>query len=464
MPVDTSMYGNIQPVQIRDPLEQYSRLAQLKSLQSKTRLEDLQGQAAEQSMADTAAERAAATSVGGDISRLPGAYLQAGAGKQAIAAEAARIKATQEQAGTEHTRAQTADLKAAAFATSAASIIRDPSDEGVKRALDSYESQGYKVDPRAFEAFQKATPDQRRQLAINTAIGHPKGALVLKELFPETSVQDSGVAGQPPISTVKSRPGLTIPQPGQAKPKVAEPVDLAKVSPSELEAGYRYFSDGTLPPNMGRGVQGAAQGTRIRDIAAAISQNLGISPEEARANQLAFKGGGTALTKLILREAGVGANVRNFDFNADQALKLSDQVDRTGIPVVNAWMNAGRRSVSGNPALSAFDVAVKTTVNEFAQIVSGTTAGATTEGEKKKAENLLSSAQTPEQIKSVINQMRIESQNRMKSFADQKAEVIRNMRGKTSTIGAVNAAPVQVSPEAQKLIDKYAPPSGGTHG
>lgn len=227
------------------------------------------------------------------------------------------------------------------------------------------------------------------------------------------------------------------------------PIDLSKVSPADLEAGYRYFSDGTLPPNMGRGMQGSAQATNIRNIAAQISQNLGVAPEDVRANQLAFKGSGTAVTQLLRREAQIGANVKNFDFNADQVLQLSNKVDRTGTPIINGWLNAGRRAVSGDPQISAFDVAVKTTVNEFAQIVGGTTAGATTEGEKQKAEKLLSAAQTPQQIVSVINQMRIESQNRMKSFADQKKQVLSGMRAGapiTPATSAPSAAPGATPP------------------
>lgn len=232
-----------------------------------------------------------------------------------------------------------------------------------------------------------------------------------------------------------------------------EQIDIAKVSAADLEAGYRYFSDGTLPPNMGRGTQGTAQSTRIRSIAAQISQNLGISPEEARANQLAFKGSASALTPLLRREAQIGANVKNFDFNAGQVAQLSQKVDRTGVPVVNAWLNAGRRSVAGNPDVSAFDVAVKTTVNEFAQIVSGTTAGATTEGEKQKAEKLLSAAQTPAQITSVLNQMKIESQNRMKSFADQKREVLGNMRAGGASKPEASAAPPTAQSAAPTRAD-----------
>lgn len=247
---------------------------------------------------------------------------------------------------------------------------------------------------------------------------------------------------------------------GLSSPDTTEKVDLKNVAPVDLHAAYRYFADGTLPPNIGRGVQGMAESRRIRNIAAEISASLGISPEDVRANQMAFKGNATAMTQLIRREAGVGANVRNFDFNADQVLKLSQEVDRTGVPVVNRWLNAGRRSVSGDPQLAAFDVAVKTTVNEFAQIVSGTTAGATTEGEKKKAEDLLNAQQTPQAIVAVVNQMRIESQNRMRSFSDEKQRMVRTMIGggaqpQPAAPAAPAAAPATggLSPDEQTELD-----------
>ena len=204
---------------------------------------------------------------------------------------------------------------------------------------------------------------------------------------------------------------------------------------------------------MGRGTQGAAEALRIRTIAASLDAQGGGSPEDARIRQLALKGDVTAINQIRKREVAVGANVKNFDFNADQALQLSAKVDRTGVPIANAWINAGRRSVTGNPELSAFDVAVKTTVNEFAQIVSGTTAGATTEGEKKKAEALLNSAQTPQQLSAVINQMKIESQNRMRSFAEQRAESM-------PTNGAKPAAPKVsaasgVPPDIAAILQKH---------
>lgn len=266
-----------------------------------------------------------------------------------------------------------------------------------------------------------------------------------------THVQTTGMtqAGENSRSAAQRATQMTIaglnPDGSQRMPATGADgqIDLTKVNPADLAAAYRYKTDGTLPPNMGRGVQGAAEGLRIRTIASALDSQAGESPEDARVRQLALKGDVGAINQMRKREIAVGANVKNFDFNADQALQLSAKVDRSGVPLVNSWINAGRRSVTGNPDLSAFDVAVKTTVNEFAQIVSGTTNGATTEGEKKKAEALLNAAQTPEQVMSVINQMKVESRNRMASFAAQRAEAMPT--NKKSVTPAAGSAPKTVN-------------------
>lgn len=233
-----------------------------------------------------------------------------------------------------------------------------------------------------------------------------------------TIAKDLTVAGLNPDGSVKA-----LATDGSGK------IDLSKVAPEDLAAAYRYKTDGTLPPNMGRGQQGAVESRKLRAIASALDDQSGESPEDARIRQLALKGDVSAINKMRQREVAVGANVKNFDFNADQVMQLSGQVDRTGVPIVNAWMNAGRRAVTGNPQLAAFDTALKTTVNEFAQIVSGTTSGATTEGEKKKAEALLNAQQTAEGVAAVINQMRVESKNRMSSFAAQRQQSMPTNRG-----------------------------------
>jgi hypothetical protein len=190
---------------------------------------------------------------------------------------------------------------------------------------------------------------------------------------------------------------------------------------SVINAATRYNMDGTLPPNLGRGTQGPRQTAQILNEAARQAAARGDSPEAQRIAQLANKASSQALGTIEKQSTMVGAFEKNFTKNADIALELSQKVDRTGVPILNKWINAGRRSVTGDADLAAFDANIKATVNEYAKIVGGGTgSGATAQGEIAKIEGLLSAAQTPQQVASVISLMKRETANRLQAFEEQR--------------------------------------------
>ncbi len=209
-------------------------------------------------------------------------------------------------------------------------------------------------------------------------------------------------------------------------PQDAGVTGTGQLAPEAADAAAgRYLLDGTLPTNLGRGTQGATNTTRILNRAAEIAAQRGDTPEAQRISQLAAKASTAALTDLSKRQAQVGAFERTFSRNADLVESISAKVDRTGVPIVNKWIQAGKRAVMGDPDIVAFDAAIKGAANEYTKIVSGAMGNtALAEGEIKKIENLLSAAQTPEQVRNVLNTMRIETQNRMKGFAEEKASLM----------------------------------------
>ena len=202
------------------------------------------------------------------------------------------------------------------------------------------------------------------------------------------------------------------------------------LSPAAVtNAAVRYNIDSTLPANLGRGTQGPRQTAQILNEAANLAAARGETAEEQRIRQLANKSYAQALSKITTQEAVVGAAEKNFTANADMVRGLSQKVDRTGVPILNKWINAGKRSVLGDPDIAALDANIKATVNEYAKIVGGGTgSGATAQGEVTKIEGLLSAAQSPAQIESVLNVMAKEVGNRKQSFKDQKTEITDNMK------------------------------------
>lgn len=232
------------------------------------------------------------------------------------------------------------------------------------------------------------------------------------------------------------------------------PIDGAGLSEqARIAAATRYRIDGTLPAGIGRGTQGARDTRAILDEAASQSAAAGDTPEAARIAQIANKANSAALNKLQQQQTMVGAFEKNFTKNADMAEQLSAAVDRTGVPIVNKWINAGKRSVSGDADLSAFDASLKATVNEYAKIVSGATGGAgAAQGEIAKVEGLLNAAQTTGQVSAVLNLMRKETQNRMAAFDDEKSQ----LTGSMVHPGSRPAAPAGGVPaDIQAIIDRH---------
>lgn len=205
----------------------------------------------------------------------------------------------------------------------------------------------------------------------------------------------------------------------------------ASFTPGAIDnAAARYNIDGTLPP-MGMGNAGSQARSAILNRAAELAGANGLSPDEQRIAQIGNKGNSAAISKLQQQKTMVGAFERNFNMNADIVKEFSAKVDRTGVPIMNKWINAGKRAVAGDPELSAFDASVKAVSNEYAKIVSGSMGNtAVAEGEIKKIESLLNAAQTPQQVTAVVNLMQRETHNRMQGFDDEMSSLRESMKQK----------------------------------
>lgn len=229
------------------------------------------------------------------------------------------------------------------------------------------------------------------------------------------------------------------------------------ISPDAIaNAASRYNIDGTLPAT-GMGKSGAAARAAILNKAAELASASGISGDDQRIAQIGNKANSAALSKLQQQQTMVGAFEKNFNKNADIALGLSSVADRTGIPLVNKWVNAGKRSIGGDPDLAAFDASIKATVNEYGKIVSGSMGNtAVAEGEIKKVEGLLNSAQTQQQVTAVLNLMKRETQNRMQGFEDEKSQLRGSMTGKKNDVHTpvINGASTGAKPSLNDIFGK----------
>jgi len=201
------------------------------------------------------------------------------------------------------------------------------------------------------------------------------------------------------------------------------------------EAAIRYANgDVTVLQNIGMGKDAAPVKAEIRNRAAKIHKDAGVDPSDVTdyaQNQRAIAG---ALLQITKQKTSIGAFERTALNNLDLALQASSKVDRTGVPIFNQWLQAGRVA-TGDSAASKFHAANETFINEYAKVMSGGTgAAATTDSATAHARSLLNTAMTPEQYKSVMDQLKQEMDSRMLSF-DQEIEHL-----KAGRPGAKNSA------------------------
>lgn len=193
---------------------------------------------------------------------------------------------------------------------------------------------------------------------------------------------------------------------------------------------HQYMMTGTLPP-LGMGKAAASNRDKILNRAAEIETETGATGADAVTRHLAIKSSGAALTQNTKTLAAVSQFENTASKNADLMLSLALKGgSQTGAPVINRWLQAGRKQIAGDPDVSNFDIALGTFADEYAKIVSGATgAQGSTDASRREAYDRLSKYATQGQLQSGIATMKKEMANRIQALQDQQStltETIRN--------------------------------------
>lgn len=440
--MDTSAPAKI----VAAPLEVYNAaktnaMAQ-RQAEQQNQINALALQKAQRDMAEEEAMKGIYRQYGNDMNALAGGLMKGGFGKQGL-----DIMTKQQ----EMQKAKIDRLKSIADLTQseAVKVLANPTPQAALSMTENMERlTGVPNTQARQEISALTTPDEVKQWALGHLgkaeyiLGKPTTTSTgSQELFgvqnpltgaftPATSIQKFATPGELLSAQTTVR--------GQDLRNEAETAS-SPMSPEAIEnAAARYNMFGVLPP-LGMGKKAAASKTAILEKAAQTSRTSGATPESIAIDTATSQANKEALTQLTKQEAMVNAYEKTFSKNADLVKNLSNQVSRTGIPLVNSWINAGKRAGTGDPELSKFDAAIKATVNEYSKILSGSMGNAAmAESEVKKVESLLNAAQTPQQITALIDFMKQETGNRTSSFVEQKKMLTEGMvpgkvtRGPTS--------------------------------
>jgi hypothetical protein len=221
-------------------------------------------------------------------------------------------------------------------------------------------------------------------------------------------------------------------------------------------AADRFLTDGTLPTGISKPNRDA-----IMNRAAAMAKEKGINPD--RVAQLEVTANKQALGQLSKTETMVGAFEKNFVKNVKIVENLNKKRDSAGVPLLQKWINVGKKAGTGDPDLAAINVAIKAVVNEYGKIVSGSMGNtAVAVSEIKRMEDLLNAAQNPEDVQAVLNVMRAETQNRMEGFKEQRAELTTSMRSSTTAPAAKPNPPTPYTDaEKERRYQEWKAKQGG---
>ncbi len=192
-------------------------------------------------------------------------------------------------------------------------------------------------------------------------------------------------------------------------------------------AAERYHTDGTLPP-MGMGKGGATARSLILNRASELWPS--VVGQNQRVDQLANKANSASLANLQKQTTMINSYEYMANKNADIALEMSRNVDRTGVPVFNRWILAGRNALAGDVDVSKFNTAINGLAGEYAKIVSGSMGNtALSDAARHEAQKILNNAATQEQFEANVRLIQREMKNRTAGLEAQKQELLQSMKG-----------------------------------
>lgn len=300
-------------------------------------------------------------------------------------------------------------------------------------------------DPKLAMQYYKMLLNGAKAFDDKTASMDESGNVITKDVLGNTiDIKPAAVKAEKPVPVMVNGKPKTVKVPGTNEVKILmsdgtlsaggsipkpEPLEDASNSftPAAIDnAAARYNIDGTLPP-MGMGKGGSAARSQILNRAAELAS--GVNGTDQRVAQLTTKASASTLLQLKKTITMIKAFEEMANKNADIALEMSDKVDRTGSPVVNRWIQAGRNKLLGDDDVSTFNTAVNVFANEYAKIMSGSMGNTpVSDSARKEAHEILNTAQTPAQLKANIKLLQREMKNRIIGLDESEHELIQQMK------------------------------------
>jgi hypothetical protein len=179
-----------------------------------------------------------------------------------------------------------------------------------------------------------------------------------------------------------------------------------------------------------------------------LARIIGITPEQASTTKDIRKSIDTALNDRQKFVAASSQFVANFQKQADLVEKYVDKGVGGSDPVLNRWIQAGRKAVKGDEDVTRLDTAIRGLAREHQRIVTGVTSNAQLHASAQAtADDLLNRDMTSSQIRATMGVMREEANNALESGRNEVGE----LQSQLGTLGAGgkldgSGAPIPAAP------------------
>jgi hypothetical protein len=224
------------------------------------------------------------------------------------------------------------------------------------------------------------------------------------------------------------KPHVIYSAPQEAQAESASPDALLTDDAKSLMAAGLSHGYSIPLPSFGIGAAGAqAKAQALNQLAASIKTN-GVPWDDAISNMLQGKTATAGLTDVQKSAAKVNAWENSAAKQADITLGLSNQVDRTGVPLFNKWTLAGRQA-TGDVEVAKFNNSVATLAEEYARVMGGGNSAAT-DSTRELAHTMLNSAMTQDQFKGVVSLMKQEMATRKNALSESVGQTRGTIVGK----------------------------------
>lgn len=407
MPINPSIALGIKPLEIqqRDPLQEYSQIMSIQNAQ-------LQNQLARQQME----QEQGVTNYLRIPSNLATPEGRAGLrqfGKTGLAYEKLLAEQEMNALKRQELEGKLRDQRMTALGTGLTSVLADPSDTNLAAAFDRLDATG--VDTRAHRQALLAEPDlaKRKSIITQYVTSNPEGRQALAFVQPKPGKFDLNgkivVLDENPNSPTYMQPikefeksmsayekGHLAVQQGQlgvAQQRLAK--EGAALDPAENAAISKAILEGRLDPNKVNGRNAKILATTLLTNPDANVLELGVSAAGATAAERSLA---TQTAKM-----STAANEANKMINV--VSQLSDKVDRTEFPSINAISNAVAKG-TGNKEIVQLNTSINALVNSYARAISPT--GAPTVSDKNHAREVINSAYSQGQLGAILDVMKQE--------------------------------------------------------